>query len=755
MIRREEALEYHAGERAGKIAVHPLKPCLTAREMRLAYMPGAAFACEAIAGDPGASFRYTARANLVGVITDGSAVPGLGAIGPAAAKPMQEGLALLFKRLADIDAFDLEIAAPDPDAFIETVRQLEPTFGAIVLKDLRAPDGLRIYERLCETLAIPVYHENLQSTAVVATAALMNALELVDKHVGEVRVVMAGAGTVGIGCARLFRLLGVEAGRLWLYDLHGLIHPDRTDLTTYKREFARADAPPTLAEALRGADVFVGASAGSVLTADHVRTMARYPIVLALAMPDPEITYEEARASRHDVIVGTALSGSPNAVVDLLSFPYVLRGALDVHATRISDGMLLAAARALADLAREEVADEVSRAYGAERFSFGPEYILPKPIDARVLVREAAAVAAQAIADGVARQSIDVRAYQDALPARLGAGRELMRRLTLKARRERPRVVFAEGSNETVLRAAGLLVDESIARPVLLGAEAEIRSSFERLGLDGAGVTIVDPSRSVRRDAYVEQLFSLRSRRGVMRATAADRLRHADYFGAMMVHCGDAEMLVAGLSAHYVDSLRTILEVVGVEPGVRRVASYYVALLPRETYFLADCAVNIDPDAEALAEIALLTARSARALGVEPRVAMLSFSNFGSVDHAFARKVRHATEIAKTRAPELTIDGEMQLATALSADIRTGYFPFAELKSDANVLIFPDLQSGNLAMHLLQYVGDAVVVGPVLTGTRCPAHLLQYGSTVEEVVNLTVTGIVQASALKGGEEETR
>jgi malate dehydrogenase (oxaloacetate-decarboxylating)(NADP+) len=751
MIRREEALEYHAGERAGKIEVRPLKPCLTARDMRLAYLPGAGFACEAIAADPGDVFRYTARGNLVGVITDGSAVPGLGRVGPLAAKPMQEGLALLFKRLADIDAFDLEIAAPDVDALIETVQRLEPTFGAIVLKDLRAPDGLYVYERLCQALAIPVYHENLQSTAVVATAALMNALELVEKRIDAVRLVMCGAGTVGIGCARLFRRLGIGPEQLWLYDIQGLLHPERADLTAYQREFARAEAPPTLAEALAGADVFVGASAGGVLPPDQFRTMARYPIVLALATPEPEITYEAARASRHDIIVGTGSSRSPNSVVDLLSFPFVLRGALDAQATRISDDMLLAAARALADLAKEEVADEVSRAYGAERFSFGPEYLLPKPIDPRVLVRESAAVAAQA----VARRPIDLHAYQDALPVRLGAGRELMRRLTVKARQEHPRVVFPDGSNDTVLRAAGLLVDEGIARPILLGVEAEVRASFERLGLDGAGVTIADPLRSAQRDAYAGQYFALRSRRGVMRATAAERLRHADYFGAMMVQCGDAELLVTGLSAHYVDSLRTILEVVGVEPGVRRVASYYIALLPRETYFLADCAVNIDPDADALAEIALLTARSVRALGVEPRVAMLSFSNFGSVNHPSARTVRQATEIAKTRAPELDIDGEMQLATALDADLRADYFPFAELKRDANVLIFPDLQSGNLALQLLHRIGDAVVVGPVLTGTRWPAHLLQYGSTVEDLVHLTVTGIVQAAALRQGEEVHR
>jgi malate dehydrogenase (oxaloacetate-decarboxylating)(NADP+) len=435
-------------------------------------------------------------------------------------------------------------------------------------------------------------------------------------------------------------------------------------------------------------------------------------------------------------------------VVDSLCFPYVLRGALDARATRISPGMLLAAARALADLAREEVIDEVSRAYGRERIGFGPEYLLPKVIDPRILVRESTAVAAQAVAEGVARRPVDLAAYQDSLPIRVGTGRELMRRLALKARLEQPRVVFPDGLSETVMRAASVIVDEGIARPILLGAEPEIRRAVDRLGLDGAGITVVDPARSPRREAYVNHYFAARRRHGVMRATADERLQHTDYFGSLMVRCGDAELMVAGLSSHYTNSLRTILEVIGPEPGVRRVASYYLALLPRDTYFLADCAVNINPDAAALAEVALLTARSVRALGIEPRVAMLSFSNFGSVDHPFARKVREATELVKARAPELVIDGEMQLATALSTEIRNEHFPFAELRTDANVLIFPDLQSGNLAMHLLQRTSDAVLVGPVLTGTQDPAHLLQYGSSVEDVVNLTVIGIVQAAALR-------
>jgi malate dehydrogenase (oxaloacetate-decarboxylating)(NADP+) len=746
MIRSEEALEFHAGNRPGKLEVRPAKPCLTAREMRLAYLPGARFACEAIAALPDAAFRYTARGNLVGVVTNGSAVPGLGDVGPLAAKPMGEGLALLFKRLADIDAFDLELDTRDADRFVETVRLLEPTFGAVVLKDLRAPEGLTIHDRLTETLGIPVFHENLQSTAVVATAALMNALALAEKDVAVALLVICGAGTVGIGCARLFRAIGVRPEHLLVYDVHGLLHADRDDLTPYQRAFARSDGPRTLAEGLRGADVFVGASSGGLVTPEMVRSMARFPIVFALATPEPEIGYEEARACRHDVIVATGLTEFPNAVVDFLSFPYVLRGTLDVHATRITDGMLLAAARSLADLGREEVVEEVSRAYGGAPLSFGPEYLLPRPIDPRILVRESAAVARRAVEEGVARRPLEAGPYQESLAVRLGTGRELLRRLLIAARQERPRVAFAEGTSETVLRAASILLEEGVARPILLGPEAEVRAEVERLGLDAAGVTIVDPARSPRREAYLEEYLRLRRRRGVMQTTARERLRRTDRIAALMLRTGDADLMVSGITAHYADSLRTILEVIGTAPGVRRISSHYMVLLPRDVFFFADCGVNIDPDAEELAEIALLTAGCARAVGIEPRVAMLSFSNFGSVEHSFTRKVRRATEIVKARAPGLVVDGEMQLATALSAEIRAQHFPFTDLTKDANVLIFPDLQAGNLAMQLLERTGEAVTVGPVLMGTSRPAHLIQYGSSVQELVNLVVAGIVQAAA---------
>jgi malate dehydrogenase (oxaloacetate-decarboxylating)(NADP+) len=745
MIRREDSLAYHAAGRPGKIELRATKPCLTPREMGLAYIPGATFPAREIAADPGAAFRYTGRGNLVGVVTNGTAVPGVGPVGPLAAKPMQEGVAVLFKRLADIDVFDLELDATDPERFVETVLRLEPTFGGINLKDIRAPEGLLIYDRLREQMGIPVFHENLDSTAVVAAAALLNALELADKRIDAVRVILCGAGTVGAGCVRLFESLGVRPENVLVYDVKGLVHPDREDLHGYQRAFARKDPARQLEEGLRGADVFLGASVGGVLSQEMVRSMARSPVVLALATPEPEIDYEAARASRPDVIVATSLDRHPNAVLDLLSFPYIFRGALDVQATRITTGMLEAAARALAGLAREDVVEEVERAYGRERFSFGPEYLLPKPIDPRILVRESAAVAQQAIDEGVARRPMESRPYQESLTVRLGTGRETLRGMTLSARRHRLRVVFSEGGNETILRACSILMEEGIASPILLAGENEVREAIERLRLGLSGVQIVDPVRSPRFEGYVDEYFRMRRRRGVMRAAAAQRLRQTDTFAAVMLHLSDADMMIAGVSTHYVESLRTILEVIGPAPGVRRVSSHHLVLLPKGVLFLADCAVNIDPQAEDLAETALLTAATARALGVEPRVCMLSFSNFGSVDHPFTRKVRRATELAKEKAPDLVVDGEMQLATALDGSLRHEHFPFSTLEQDANVLVFPDLQSGNLALHLLQNVGGAVPIGPLLMGTRLPAHLLQYGATVEEVVNLVTVGAVEAA----------
>jgi malate dehydrogenase (oxaloacetate-decarboxylating)(NADP+) len=746
VIRKQDSLDYHAKGRPGKIGVTPTKSCLTPRDFRMAYLPGAAFPAAEIAANPREVFRYTARGNLVGVFTDGSAVPGLGRVGPLAAKPMQEGMAILFKRLADIDVFDLELNPTDVEGFVATVRQLEPTFGAVNLKDIQAPHGLQIYDRLRETMEIPVFHENLYSTAVVAAAALINALELVDKRVDEVKVVICGAGTVGIGCARLLRRLGVGPDQLLMYDIDGLLHPDREDLHQYQREFATAGKLRDMAAGLQDADVFLGASAGGVMTQDLVRAMARYPIVFALATPEPEIDYETARASRQDAIVATGLGQFPNAIMDLLSFPYIFRGALDVQAASITEDMLLAAARALAELAREEVPEEVERAYGGQRFSFGPEYLLPKPMDPRIFLRESAAVARQAIDEGVAGVTTGLEEYEGRLSVRLGTGREKMRELLMRAHRKETRVAFSEGANETVLRACAQIIDEGIARPILLGNEKTIRDKLAGLGLELRGVEIVDPERSPLYGQYTEEYFRRRQRHGVIRASAAERLRQPECFGAMMVNGGTADMVIAGFSTHFTESLTTLLEIVGPAPGVGRVSSHHLVLMPSEVVVMGDCAVNIDPTAEQLAETALLAATRSRALGLEPRVAMLSFSNFGSAHHPHARKVRQAVAIARDRAPDLEIEGEMQLATARNGSLRGEVFPFSRLTGDANVLIFPDLQSGNLAMQALSYMADAKPIGPLLMGARLPCHVLQYGSTVEEVVNLTTVGVVEAAA---------
>jgi len=748
MIKREESLKYHSSGRPGKIEIKATKVCLSPREMRLAYLPGAAFPAKEIFKDPTKVFEYTSRGNLVGVITNGSATPGLGDVGPLAAKPMQEGISVLFKRLADINVYDLEMDASDPDQMINAIKMLEPTFGGINIKDIQAPEGLYIYDKLCEQLNIPVFHENLYSTAIVATAALINALALVEKQIKEIRMVISGAGTVGIGCARLMTRLGVSKKNLLIYDDKGLLHKDRKDLVEYQREFASNHSSFCMAEGLKNADIFIGASAGKVLTPEMIRSMNHFPIVFALATPEPEIDYETAKNSRDDIIVATALGQYPNAILDLLSFPYILRGALDVQASSITENMMLAAARSLAELAREEVIEKVERAYGDKYFNFGPEYLLPKVIDPRILIWESTAVARQAIKDGVAGKKIEDDVYQHQLSVLLGTGCETMHGLIMRAKQKMLKVVFPEGNNETILRACSILMDEEILSPILLGPENKIRKTIDRLGLDLGGASIIDPDDNIRYKSYVNEYFRMRNRNGISLERAEENLLKHDYFAAMMVHSGDADMIMAGHSGHYAESLQTIIEVIGTAPGIHRVSSHYMVLLPKDVVFLADCAVNIEPDAEELAEIALLTAQMSRHLGFDPRVAMLSFSNFGNINHPLTKKVRRATQIVQERAPELKVDGEMQLATARDSSLREKYFSFANMDQNANILIFPDLQSGNLTMHALQHMAEAIPIGPVLMGTRLPAHLIQYGSTVDEIVHLATVGVVEAAAMR-------
>jgi malate dehydrogenase (oxaloacetate-decarboxylating)(NADP+) len=745
MIDEKAALDYHAGPRPGKIEIKGTKPCLSPREMRLAYLPGALAPARRIASDPAAAYTYTARGNLIALVTNGTAVPGLGDIGPLAAKPVQEGIAVLFKRLADIDVFDLELDTRDPDRFVETVRTVAPSFGGINLQDISLPAGLDIYDRLRDALPVPVFHENLYGLAIVVVAAVINALDLVDKRVEDVRLVVCGAGTVGLGCLRLLTALGIAPGNVLLYDKDGLVHPDRADLSSHHMVFARASDERTLADGVRDADIFVGASAGGVLTTEMIRSMAPRPVVIALASPDPEIEYEQARAARHDVVVFTSRSGDPNPIVDLLSSPYVFRGALDARASRITEGMMIAAARALAELAREEVPEEVSRAYGNVVFQFGAEYLLPKPVDPRILVWESAAVAEQAVAEGVAQHRPDTARYRDTLAVRVGTGRELLRQVILETRRLQPRIVLPDGTSRAILGAASILIDEGIGTPILLGNDEEVRGVAAGLGLELRGASIVDPLMDPRLERFADQLFRQRERRGLIRDVARARLRDPVYFGSMMLNVGDADLMIAGMTAPYAESIRRVLEVVGPAPGVHRIFGVYMVLRPNDVFFLADCSVNIEPAAETLADMAIMVARLVRSLGIEPRVAMLAFSDYGSVNHPLARRVRRATELAMERDPALTIDGEVQLMTALSSEIRGQLFPFSRLRQDANVLIFPDLQSGHLAVHLLELLGDAVTVGPLLLGTRRPVHVLQYGSSASAVVNLAALGAVHAA----------
>ncbi len=747
MIRENDSLTYHSSERPGKLEVRSSKPCMTPREMRLAYIPGAVFPSKAILEEPAQVFNYTAKGNLVGVVTNGSSVPGLGNIGPEAAKPMQEGIAVLFKQLADIDVFDLELNTADPDKVIDAVRIMEPTFGGINIKDISVTDGLYIYDRLSECMNIPVFHENLYSSAVVASAALINALDLVDKKIEEVRVVICGIGTLGVGCARLFLRLGVKPENLLVYDRKGLLHPDRNDMPEYKRAFARESDAGTLSDGMKGADVFLGASEGGTVNIEMVRSMNSFPILFALSAPFPEIEYEKAKSCRKDIIVATGMGLYPNAVLDVLSFPYIFRGALDVQATRITEGMMIAAAKALADLAREDVVEEVERAYGDERFSFGPEYLLPKPVDPRILLYESSAVAEQAVKEGVARVPVDIREYREKLSVRMGTGRGTMRKIIMKAGQEKLKVVFSDGTDETILRACSILLDEGIANPTLLGKREEVLRAIKSLELDLEGINIIDPIQSPRFDFYVDEYFRIGQRRGITRQEAVNRLQDRDYFAVLMLNTGDTDMAFAGMSTHYVRSFRAIREIIGPAPGINRISSHHMILMPKNIYFLADCAININPTAEDLAEIALLTADRVRALGLEPRVAMLSFSSFGSVNHPLAEKVKRATEIAKKQAPDLIIDGEVQLAAAVDGRLRSS-FPFSDLTENANVLVFPDLQSGNLALDLIQQIGKAVAVGPILMGTRLPVHLRQYGAAVEEIVNLVATGVVEAVSFK-------
>jgi len=745
-IRDQEALDYHSQQPAGKLAIVATKPCQTQRDLSLAYTPGVAVPCLEIQRDPSLIYRYTSKGNLVAVVTNGTAVLGLGNIGAGAGKPVMEGKGVLFKRFADIDVFDIELATLDSKEVIRACQLLEPTFGGINLEDIRAPECFEIEEELRRTLKIPVFHDDQHGTAIISGAALLNAVELAGKRLSTIRLVINGAGASAVACAEHYVHLGVPRDHILLCDTKGVIYHGRTEhMNKYKERFAVETPARTLAEALVGADVFVGLSVADCVTGEMLKKMAPNPIVFAMANPVPEISYEEATAARPDVIMATGRSDYPNQVNNVLGFPFIFRGALDVRATQINEEMKLAATRALAALAREDVPDAVRRAYGVETMAFGRDYIIPKPFDSRVLIWVASAVAQAAMSTGVAQQPVDIEKYKDELEKRLGKAHEVMRFVIHKAQRRPGRVVFPEGEEPKILRAAHILADEKIAKPILIGRREVIQARGSELKAEMNGIVVVDTRDFPKMERYVEEFYRLRQRKGITRTEARELGSRQNAFAAMMLHMGDADAMIAGLTQHYPDTIRPALQVIALEPGRKKVAGMYMLITPRgQIYFLADTTVNIEPTAEDLAEIALEAAETVRKFDVEPRIAMLSFSNFGSTKHPLAEKVRAATELVHRIDPDLVVDGEMQADTAVTPEIIEQTYPFSKLHGAANVLVFPNLESGNIAYKLLMRIGGADAIGPILMGPSKPVHVLQRGCEVNDIVNMAAIAVVDA-----------
>jgi malate dehydrogenase (oxaloacetate-decarboxylating)(NADP+) len=747
MAKIKDALEYHSMGRKGKIEVISTKPCQTAADLSLAYSPGVAEPCLAIEKNPDDAYKYTAKGNLVAVVSNGTAVLGLGNLGALAGKPVMEGKGVLFKRFADIDVFDIELDTENPDEIIKACQLLEPTFGGINLEDIKAPECFYIEEELKKTMKIPVFHDDQHGTAIISSAALLNALELVGKKIENIRIVVNGAGASANSCAKLAIALGVKPNNMIMCDTKGVIYKERVEgMNPYKALFA-ADTPfRTLEEAAKGADVLFGLSAKGAFTVDMVRSMAPNPIIFAMANPDPEITPEEAHAARADVIIATGRSDYPNQVNNVLGFPFIFRGALDVRASCINEEMKLAAVKALAKLAREEVPDSVSKAYGNVKFVFGRDYIIPKPFDPRVLLHVAPAIAQAAMDSGVARQPIeDMAKYIEHLESTQGKSKEIMRTIINKAKCDPKRLAFPEGDNEKILKAAQILVDEGIAQPILIGNRKKILEKMDELNIELPDVQIVEPDDYERSEDYAQELYGLRQRKGVTLSEARRMIRRKsrNHFGAMMVRMGDADTMLSGIDAHYPETIRPALEVIGKQEGLQSVHGLYMMVFKKGVYFLADTTVTIDPTPAELAETAILAADTARILDVEPTVAMLSFSNFGSVKSPQTSKVIKAVQIVKERCPDLKIDGEMQADTAVVADILDG-FTFSKVKTPANVLIFPDLNSGNICYKLLHRLGGADAIGPILMGMNKPIHVLQRGDDVNDIVNMAAIAVVDA-----------
>ncbi|MBK9799992.1 MAG: NADP-dependent malic enzyme [Bacteroidetes bacterium] len=752
-IKKQDALDYHAQGRPGKIEVVPTKPYNSQRDLSLAYSPGVAEPCLEIAKTPEDVYKYTAKGNLVAVISNGTAVLGLGNIGAAASKPVMEGKGLLFKIFADIDVFDIEIDATDVDHFVKTVKAIAPTFGGINLEDIKSPECFEIEKRLKAELDIPLMHDDQHGTAIISGAALINALEIAGKNINEVRIVVNGAGASAISCSKIYLALGANLDNLIMLDSSGVISKTRTDLDENKRQFASSTQLKTLAEVMEGADVFIGLSKGNVVNQDMIRSMAKDPIVFALANPDPEISYEDAIAAREDIIIATGRSDHPNQVNNVLGFPFIFRGALDVRATCINEEMKLAAIYALAALAKEPVPEAVNLAYNARNITFGKTYIIPKPVDSRLIYTVAPAVARAAIDSGVAKRPVkDWEAYKAYLINRMGLDHKLMKNVTIRAKQDPQRVLFAEADHYKILKAAQQARDEGVCTPVFLGDRDKILALIRENNLDLENAEIIDPrsqTEDKRRNYFGDLFFENRRRKGFTLFEARKIMRERNHFGAMMLQTGEVDALISGLTRKYPDTTRPGLQIIGTLPGINRVAGMYIIVNKKGPFFFADTTININPTAEELVDITLLTASAVRKFGIVPRVALLSYSNFGSSDGEESKKMRKAVAILHEKYPDLIVDGELQANFALNTELIGEQFPFSELgKTSANTLIFPNLSSGNIAYKLMQEMAGAEAIGPVLLGLNKSMHILQLGSSVREIINMITISVVDAQSKK-------
>jgi len=748
-LTKEEALTYHSEGRKGKIEVIPTKPCLTSRDLSLAYTPGVAEPCREIEKNLEDVYKYTAKGNLVAVVSNGTAVLGLGDIGAEAGKPVMEGKGVLFKRFADIDVFDIELRSHDTQEIIKCVQMLEPTFGGINLEDIKAPECFEIEETLKATMGIPVFHDDQHGTAIISCAALINAAEVVGKKLDNLKIVVNGAGASAISCCNLYVRAGVTKENIVMFDSKGCLSKTRKDLNKYKMGYVTDKEFASLGDAMKGADVFLGLSVGGVVSKEMVKGMAKNPIVFAMANPDPEISYDDAVSVRDDIVMATGRSDFPNQVNNVLGFPFIFRGALDVRATAITEEMKMAATQALAQLAKEKVPEIVINAYGGTEFSFGKEYIIPKPFDPRVLWYVAPAVARAAMECGVAKKKIeDWQAYEDELKERLGFSTEIIRVMIHKAQKSPKKVVYPEGEEEKIIRAAHAVKAENIASPVLLGNEKIIRGIIDDLGYDQDDYQIIDPETSEKRGLYLNELYKKRQRKGTTLKEAKEHIKQSIYFGCMMLDQGDVDALISGLTTHYPDTIKPALQCVGVKESTKVVSGLYIVITKKDVYFFADCTVNVDPTAEQLAQIAISTADTVQEFDIVPKIAMLSFSNFGSAKYPQSVKVKEAVQLVKKQRPNLIIDGEMQADTAIVPEIREKQFPFSTLQGKSNVLIFPSLEAGNIAYKLMARIGQATVIGPVLLGMKKPIHVLQTGATVDDIINMTAIAVVEADRKK-------